>query len=102
MDQLIEDYAPNRPLIDILAHSIERWEDRSDAFADFNSRIAKLDGIDTLKLLMEQHGLGLADLPEIGSKSLLSKILNGRDRNLTKDHIAALSKRFSVSPALLF
>ncbi len=51
---------------------------------------------------MEQHGLGVADLPEIGSKSLVSKILNGRGRNLTRDRIAALSKRFSVSPALFF
>jgi len=61
-----------------------------------------MNGVDVLKLLMEQHHLGVADLPEIGSKSLVSKILNGRGRNLTKDHIDALSKRFSVSPAIFF
>ena len=44
----------------------------------------------------------LADLPEIGSKSLVSRILNGRGRNLTRDHIAALSERFGVSPAVFF
>jgi HTH-type transcriptional regulator/antitoxin HigA len=102
MGDLIEDYEANRPLIDILAHSIEIWEDESDEFAEFNARIAKLGGVDVLRLLMEQHGLGIADLPEIGSKSLVSKILNGRSRNLTRDHIAALSKRFSVSPAIFF
>lgn len=102
MDDLTEDYEANRPLIAILAHSIEIWEDESDEFAEFNARIAKLGGVDVLRLLMEQHGLGIADLPEIGSKSLVSKILNGRSRNLTRDHIAALSKRFSVSPAIFF
>ena len=91
-----------RPLIDILAHSIERWEDEAVEFADFNARVATLNDVDVLRLLMEQHGLGVADLPEIGSKSLVSKILNGRGRNLTKDHINALSKRFAISPALFF
>jgi HTH-type transcriptional regulator/antitoxin HigA len=102
MDELVEDYDANRLLIEILAHSIENWENESDEFAEFNARLAKLGGVDVLRLLMEQHDLGVADLPEIGSKSLVSKILNGRGRSLTRDHIAALSKRFSVSPALFF
>lgn len=67
-----------------------------------NWRAGRLGGVDTLKLLMEQHGLGVADFPEIGSKSLVSKILNGRGRKLTRNHIAALSKRFGLSPALFF
>jgi HTH-type transcriptional regulator/antitoxin HigA len=102
MDDLVDDYEANRPLIDILAQSIERWESTSKEFSAFNERVATLGGVDMLRLLMEQHKLGVADLPEIGSKSLVSKILNGRRRNLTKDHIDALSKRFSVSPALFF
>ncbi|KPA93297.1 putative transcription regulator containing HTH domain [Pseudomonas asplenii] len=102
MDDLLEDYEVNRPLIEILARSIESWENESEEFVAFNARVAKLGGVDVLRLLMEQHGLGVADLPEIGSKSLVCKILNGRGRNLTRDHIAALSKRFAVSPALFF
>lgn len=51
---------------------------------------------------MDQNDLGVADLPEIGSKSLVSKILNARDRRLTRQHIDALSKRFNISPALFF
>ncbi|MBN8921513.1 MAG: transcriptional regulator [Rhodanobacter sp. 68-29] len=102
MDELVEDYEANRPLIEILARSIEAWENESGEFTEFNARVAKLGGVDVLRLLMEQHGLGVADLPEIGSKSLVSKILNGRGRNLTRDHIVALSKRFSLSPALFF
>lgn len=102
MDELIDDADANRVLIGVIAHSIERWENESGEFADFNARVAKLNGVDVLRLLMEQHGLGVADLPEIGSKSLVSKILNARGRNLTKDHIEALSKRFGVSPAVFF
>jgi len=48
---------------------------------------------------MEQYGLGVADFPEIGSKSLVSKILN-KKRRLTLDHIHAISKRFKIDPAL--
>ncbi len=47
---------------------------------------------------MEQYGLGEADLPEIGSKSLVSKILRG-NRNMTSKHIEALSQRSEISPA---
>jgi HTH-type transcriptional regulator/antitoxin HigA len=102
MDELIDEYEANRPLINLLAHSIGQWENEADDFSKFNARIARKTGVDALRLLMEQHGLGVADLPEIGSKSLVSKILNGRGRNLTKDHIAALSQRFGVSPSAFY
>lgn len=101
MDDLIEDYEKQRPLIAILSTAIERWENTADEFTEFNQRIKALDGIATLKLLMEQHGLGISNLPEIGSNTLVSKVLNGK-RNLTKSHIEALSKRFGLSPALFF
>jgi HTH-type transcriptional regulator/antitoxin HigA len=54
-----------------------------------------------LGVLMDQYGLGVNDLPEIGSKSLVSRILSG-ERNLTKKHIQALSERFGISPAAFF
>ncbi|MCL4111489.1 UNVERIFIED_CONTAM: hypothetical protein GTU68_002273 [Idotea baltica] len=101
MDELIEDYDKQRPLIEILSASIERWENTAEEFNEFNQRIAELDDIAVLKLIMEQHKLGIADLPEVGSKTLISKILNHK-RNLTKNHIEALSKRFGVKPALFF
>ena len=102
MDELIEDYDNQQPLIDVLSASIARWEDKSPEFKSFNDRIEKLDSsIATLKVIMEQHKLGVADLPEIGSKSLVSRILNG-ERRLTRNHIEALSKRFNVNPALFF
>jgi HTH-type transcriptional regulator/antitoxin HigA len=102
VEELIdEDYDGNRLLIEILSHSIERWEDRAPEFAEFNARVATLNDTDVLRLLMEQHNLGVADLPEIGQKSLVSRILNG-ERNLTKTHIQALADRFGVSPAIFF
>ena len=55
--------------------------------------------VEMLKFIMEQHHLGQDDLPEIGSQSLVSKILKG-ERQLTLEHIRKLSKRFGVSPAV--
>ena len=51
---------------------------------------------------MEEPHLGVADLPELGSKGNVSKILNRTNgRSLTLNHIQGLSKRFGV-PAALF
>lgn len=103
MDELIEDYDNQLVLIELLSKSIEQWEKTSDEFAEFNQRIEQANpAVSTLRLLMDQHELGLGDLPEIGSKSYVSKILNERGRQLTRQHIEALSKRFQISPALFF
>ena len=97
MDQLIDDYDTYLPLIEVLSVSIEKWENESDEFSQFNKRIENLhDGVAALKTLMDQYNLKIDDLrEEIGSKSLVSMILNG-SRNLTLGHILALSKRFKV------
>lgn len=104
MDQLVDDYDANKLLIEILAVSIERWEDQATEFSDFNAAVAETDrGIAVLKTLMAQHGLGVADLPELGSKGNVSKILNGAEgKKLTRKHMEALGKRFGVSPVLFF
>ena len=103
MDDLVDDYDNQQVLIELLSLSIERWENSSDSFAEFNERLENVDpAVSILRLLMDQHDLGVADLPEIGSKSLVSKILNERDRQLTRQHIADLSQRFNISPALFF
>lgn len=104
MDQLVDDYETNKPLIEILAVSIERWEDEAVEFSDFNAAVAETDrGIAVLRTLMTQYGLGVADLPELGSKGNVSKILNGAEgKQLTRKHMEALGKRFGVPPALFF
>lgn len=104
MDELINDYDTNNQLIELLATSIERWEDVADEFTDFNKVVADIEpGITVLKTLMSQHRLQMTDLPELGSKSNVSKLLNAaKGRKLTRQHIELLSKRFGVSPALFF
>lgn len=101
MDEVIDNYEIYRPLIDVLSLSIERWENEAEYFSEFNQRIAKLEtGVAVLRTLMDQHELTAADLKnEIGGKSLVSLILSG-NRNLTLDHINALSDRFNLNPAV--
>lgn len=102
IDDLFEDYDQNQELIDLLTAAINEWEETSPEFSEFNARISELKGVDALLLLMEQHNLGMGDLPEIGGKSLVSRIVSSRDRNLTITHIEALSRRFGVSPVIFF
>jgi len=101
MDEVIDNYETYRPLIDVLSLSVERWENEAEYFSEFNQRIAKLEtGVAVLRTLMDQHELTAADLKnEIGGKSLVSLILSG-SRNLTLDHINALSDRFNLNPAV--
>lgn len=103
MDELIEDYDKCLPLIEVLSVSIEKWEDEAEAFTEFNLRIADLDdGVAVLRTLMDQYQLKAEDLREdIGSKSLVSMILNG-SRNLTREHIQSLSVRFKIAPSVFF
>ena len=62
--------------------------------------ISEIEGnpIDTLWALMEEHGLNQSDLPEIGSRGVVSEILSGK-RQLNIRQIKILSKRFEASPA---
>ncbi|MDH1997117.1 hypothetical protein N5J40_20665 [Aeromonas caviae] len=69
-------------MIELLATSIERWEDGADEFADFNKALACVEpGIAVLKTLMSQHRLGGADLPELGSKSNVRESANKYPKN---------------------
>ena len=59
-----------------------------------------LTPVDTLKFLMEQHGLSQTDIaPELGGQGNVSKVLKG-ERELSKKAIKALSERFGVSADL--
>ncbi|MFK5926335.1 MAG: helix-turn-helix domain-containing protein [Desulfuromusa sp.] len=90
-------------MIDLVADSIEKYE---DSFEDMQEFIRAVDALDparsALRVIIDQHKLTYADLQEeIGSKSLVSQIVNGT-KNLTKNHIAKLSERFKISPELFF
>jgi HTH-type transcriptional regulator/antitoxin HigA len=81
-------------LLNLIASNIETYENR-------HYLVKKVSAVDMLKFLMDEHSLGQDDLPEIGSQSLVSKILSG-ERQLTLEHIRHLSKRFRVSPSIFF
>ncbi|ASX26953.1 helix-turn-helix domain-containing protein [Candidatus Williamhamiltonella defendens] len=85
------------PLIDILSIKISEYEENSEQFCEFNKALEAMPtGVAVLRVLMDQYHLKQTDLKnEIGSKSLVSQILNGK-RSLTIAHIRALSARFNV------
>ena len=97
--------APDDPInavIDLLGRAIEIYENRDEELATFEKRAMEQPAdLATLRLLMAQHRLGTADLPEIGSKSMVSRVLSG-ERSLNKNHIRALSRRFGIDPGLFF
>jgi len=94
---------PLNPLIDILSHSITRYEDSLSEIQAMDKRIDGMDaGVSMLRLLMSQHKLAGSDFEnEIGKRAYVSQILSG-DRKLSKDHIKKLSDRFNISPSLFF
>jgi HTH-type transcriptional regulator/antitoxin HigA len=61
----------------------------------------KASSPELLRYLMAEHELTQSDLPELGSQGVVSEILNGK-RELNARQIAALAKRFGVSPAVFF
>lgn len=91
---------PDNPLLDLVCAKIHAWEKSAPEFAEFNAlREAMPAGVSVIRVLMDQHGLSMSDLPEIGSKSMVSRVLNGQ-RKLTLDHAKKLAARFGISPAL--
>jgi HTH-type transcriptional regulator/antitoxin HigA len=59
-----------------------------------------ITGLDSLKYLLEQNNMTASDLGELlGNRSLGSKILRG-ERELSKNHLRILAKRFKVDAGL--
>jgi HTH-type transcriptional regulator/antitoxin HigA len=93
---------PLNRVIGLLAQAIGRYERDIEALDAFETQASEIPvDVAMLRVLMKQHDLGVADFPELGDKSLVSRILSG-SRNLTKQHIQKLAKRFGVSESLFF
>lgn len=97
LDGLIDEVGNNEShplssLMETLGSLIETYEAHT---------IPEMEGnpIDTLKVLMEEHGIKQSDLSEIGSQGVVSEILSGK-RQLNLRQIKLLSKRFNISPAV--
>jgi len=91
---------PHNPLVNILCARITEYENSDPDLQAFAARMRAMPSeIGVLKTLINQYHLTLADLPEIGSKSMVSRVLKG-ERKLSLDHIKKLAVRFNISPAL--
>jgi HTH-type transcriptional regulator/antitoxin HigA len=81
--------------IELLTVLIDRYE--SDHYP-----IPSAEPADVLRFLLDQNSLSQRDIAaELGSESTVSLVLAGK-RQLNRDHIARLSRRFHISPAVFF
>ncbi len=93
---------PLNPLIDVLSNAIAKYEAKDEALMAFVKEAQAIPAdLALLRTLMRQHQLTGSDLPEIGDKTMVSKVLNGQ-RRLNRNAIEKLSLRFGLSPALFF
>jgi len=82
-------------LAELLTLLIENFEDK-------NYQLKASTPIEVLLELMESNDLKQKDLVDIfGAESTVSAVLNGK-RDMTREHIKRLSKRFQVSPEVFF
>src|SRR5260221_13435597 len=84
-----------KELAELLTLLIEDFEDR-------HYQLPRAKPLEVLQSLMDHHGLLQKDLAGVfGTPSIVSEVLSGK-RELNKDHIKRLSRRFHVSPELFF
>lgn len=93
---------PLNPLINMISHAIEEYESQDQELMAFIAEAGDMSAdVALLKTLMSQHGLTGSEVPEIGDKTMVSKVLNGK-RQLTRQAIERLSDRFGIRPAMFF
>jgi HTH-type transcriptional regulator / antitoxin HigA len=73
-----------------------------EAYEEQHHSIPDASPTEVLRTLMDANDLRQKDLAQIfGSESVVSEVLSGK-REINKNHIEKLSKRFHVSPAVFF
>jgi HTH-type transcriptional regulator/antitoxin HigA len=73
-----------------------------EAYEKEHHSIPDASPVEVLRALMDANDLRQKDLvPVFGSESIVSEVLH-KKRSLNRTHIAKLSKRFHVSPAVFF
>jgi len=94
---------PLNELIELISKSISDYESTKEDIVNFEVSARNIpQEISVLRVLMAQYKLTISDFEEeIGSKSLVSMMLDGR-KNLTKEHIAKLSRRYNLNPSIFF
>ena len=87
--------AAEKELAELLTLLIENFEET-------RYHLPRAKPLEALRFLMEQHELQQKDLVKVfGTASIVSEVLSGK-RELNKEHIKRLSRRFHVSPELFF
>ena len=87
--------AAEQEAIDLLTLLVEQYE-------TVRYPLPEARAAEVLRLLMERNGVSEGKLtPEVGFQASASLILLGK-RQLNRGHIARLSRRFHVSPAVFF
>jgi HTH-type transcriptional regulator/antitoxin HigA len=82
-------------LIQLLMVLVEEYENK-------HYPVSAAAPLDVLRHLMEVHELRQKDLVDVfGAESTVSDVLKGK-RDITKDQVRRLSKRFHVSPSVFF
>lgn len=75
---------------------------RNEELREFKHRAMSANSdIATLRPLMDQHDLIMSDVPVIGSKSRVSRVLSG-ERKMNTPHIKGLSERFNICASIFF
>ena len=81
--------------IELLTLLIDRYETERYPLPD-------VEPAGILRFLLDHNGLSQRDVAaDLGSETTVSLVLSGA-RSMTRDHIARLSARFHVSPAVFF
>ena len=98
LDSLLEEigddeHHPLYGLLDTLGTLIHAYEEE-------HVPIPEASGPEVLEHLMEEHGLGPEDLPELGGEARVVHAVLAGERELHVGEIRALAERFRVSPAV--
>lgn len=101
LDELTDGHDLNKYEEQILVEledAILAYEQKGEQLRAFNAAIkATTTPVQLIKDLMQTLGLTGSDLPEIGDKYVVSKVLNG-DRSISSKMALALGSRFHMDP----
>jgi HTH-type transcriptional regulator / antitoxin HigA len=96
LNALLDEFGTNQKhplysLLDTLGTLIHTYEEQHHA-------IPSATGPEVLQILLDEHGLSAADLPELGTVDAVRGYLAG-EQQLTVDQVRIVARRFRVSPA---
>jgi len=95
LDSLLD--ATNHDETHPLADMVETLGELIHVYEEEHLPMNDARGVDVIRLLMQEHQLTQANIPEIGSQGIVSEVLSGK-RDLNIRMIRRLSERFQLNP----